>query len=206
MNLEYLLRVVVKTIDGFFSPLILSLLNIIIIDTPEDVVFGKLRGLILFPFIKKYSFPKYHNIPKIGRNVYFLELLTRNYSFGKNVVISNNCSFHGPISIGDDTYLNYSVEVRSYTEIGKNVSIGPNTLIISDTHSIGNKFKRAGGSQFKKITIQDGCWIGAKVTIIGGVTISKGSVIGAGSVVLEDVPENSLVAGVPAKFIRKLNF
>lgn len=205
MNLRYLLKIAVKTIDGFFSPLFLILTNIIIIDTPEDVVFGKIRGLILFPFIKNWSFPTYHNIPTIGKNVYFLEMLTRSYSFGKNVTISNNCSFHGPITIGDNTYLNYGVEVRSYTEIGKNVCIGPDTLIISDTHSISNTFKRAGESQFNKIIIQDGCWIGAKVTIIAGVTVSSGSVIGAGSVVLEDVPENTLVAGVPAKFIRKLD-
>ncbi|MFE8729811.1 DapH/DapD/GlmU-related protein, partial [Aeromonas hydrophila] len=54
------------------------------------------------------------------------------------------------------------------------------------------------------ISIGDGCWIGADVLIIGGVTIGKGVVVAAGSVVTRDIPDNVLVAGVPAVIKRRL--
>jgi maltose O-acetyltransferase len=55
------------------------------------------------------------------------------------------------------------------------------------------------------VTIADGCWIGARALILGGVTIGPGSVIAAGSVVVSDVPENVLAAGVPARARRALH-
>ena len=132
----------------------------------------------------------------------------QNYSQGNTNLEKNRickgCKFNGPVQIGNNVYLNYNVDVRKNTFIGDNVNIGPNTLIISDSHEIGNKFKRAGKSTFKDIIIQDGCWIGANVTILGGVTIGNGSIIAAGSVVTKDVSLNTLVGGVPAKVIRKL--
>lgn len=55
------------------------------------------------------------------------------------------------------------------------------------------------------ITIKDGCWICSSATICGGVTIGENSIVAAGSVVLRDVPPNSIVAGVPAKVIRQID-
>jgi acetyltransferase-like isoleucine patch superfamily enzyme len=189
---------IIKTIDGIITPTILLMTKIIFIDSTCISAFGKIRGLFLSPFIECAS------VPFIGKNVYFFELLTRKYVFGKNVSIKNSCKFFGPVEIGDNVDMNYNVEVRSQTVIGNNVSIGPNTLFISDTHELGNEKKRAGKAIFKKITIEDGCWIGANVTIVGGVTIGAGSVIAAGSVVATDVRPNTLVAGDRAKEIREL--
>jgi acetyltransferase-like isoleucine patch superfamily enzyme len=188
----------IKTIDGFITPLLMLLIDLIIIDTPSDIIFGKIRGLILYPFIKCAS------IPIVGRHVYFLELLTRKYSFGKNVRISNNCKFHGPVTVGNNVYFNYNIELRSNTIIGDNVSIGPNTLIISDSHEVGDGTNRAGKDIFTKISIQNGCWIAARVTILGGVTIGSGSIVAAGAVVTKDIPPNCLVGGVPARILKKL--
>jgi acetyltransferase-like isoleucine patch superfamily enzyme len=56
----------------------------------------------------------------------------------------------------------------------------------------------------KPITVGDGCWIGGSTIILHGVHIGAGSVIAAGSVVIHDVPKNTLFAGVPAKFVRNL--
>jgi acetyltransferase-like isoleucine patch superfamily enzyme len=188
----------IKTIDGIVTPFILLLTKIILVDSPDDVVFSRIRGLLLVPFMDCSS------IPYIGSNVYFLELLTRKYVFGKKVRVLNSCKFHGPVEIGDNVFFNYNVEVRSHTIIGDNVIIGPNTLIISDTHELGNEKKRAGKGIFNKIIIGDGCWIGANVTILSGVTVGSGSVVAAGSIVTKDVRSNTLVAGVPAKEIREL--
>ena len=54
------------------------------------------------------------------------------------------------------------------------------------------------------IRIEDGCWIGANVTIMPGVTIAKGCIIGAGTLVTEDTEENGIYVGIPARLIRKL--
>ncbi|MGI5991540.1 MAG: acyltransferase [Methanosarcina sp.] len=196
--LKMIFNYLIKTVDGIITPIILLMMKIIFIDSPADVIFGRIRGLLLVPFTKCSS------ISYIGKNVYFLELLTRKYVFGKKVKVLNSCKFHGPVEIGDSVFFNYNVEVRSHTVIGNNVSIGPNTLIISDTHELGNEKKRAGKGIFKKIIVEDGCWIGANVTILGGVTVGNGSVIAAGSVVTRDVRPQSLVAGIPAKEIREL--
>lgn len=187
-----------KKLDAFITPLVLITINLVIFDNPDDRIFGRIRGLILRPFVD------YLSIPIVGKNVYFLELLTRQYSFGRDVVISYGCKFHGPVSIGSGVYLNYNVEVRQNTVIGNNVNIGPNTLIISDAHDMKDKSRRAGKSTQEKIVIQDGCWIGAGVIILGGVTIGSGSVVAAGAVVNKDVSPNTMVAGVPAKFVKEL--
>lgn len=185
------------TIDGVITPIILLMTKLIFIDTSLRPLW-KIRGLILFPFIKCAS------VPYIGKDVYFIELLTRKYIFGKNVRISNFCKLIGPVKIGDNVSMSNNVEVRHHTVIGNNVGIGPNTIFMTDTHELGNEKKRVGRHVTKNIIVEDGCWIGANVVILGGVTIGAGSVIAAGSVVATDVKPNSLVVGDRAKEIRTL--
>lgn len=110
-----------------------------------------------------------------------------------------------PIIIGNHTFINFDCIIRPNVTIGNNVSIGPGVHFISDSHKIGTSERRAGDASFEAIQVEDGCWIGADVTIIGNVKIGKGSVIAAGAVVNRDCEPNSLCAGVPAKIIKKLN-
>lgn len=197
---SYLLEVgkyITIAIDGVITPIILLILKLVFIDTSLRPLW-KIRGLILLPFIKCAS------VPYIGKDVYFIELLTRKYAFGKNVCISNFCKLIGPLEIGDNVSMSNNVEIRHHTVIGNNVGIGPNTLFITDTHELGPEKRRTGKHVTKKIVVEDGCWIGANVIIIGGVTIGAGSIIAAGSVVGTDIKPNSLVIGDRAKEVRKL--
>lgn len=187
----------IEMIDGLITSIIVLMIKIIFIDSPV-ILYGKIRGLILFPFIECAA------VPTIGKDVYFFELLTRKYIFGKNVRISNFCKLFGPLEIGNDTTMEYNVQVRAQTFIGNNVDIGQNTLFVTDAHDLGREKKRAGKPRRKKIIVEDGCWIGANVIILGGVTIGAGSVIAAGSIVATDIKPNSLVVGDRAKEIRKL--
>jgi len=82
--------------------------------------------------------------------------------------------------------------------IGARCDIGPAVEFVTGGHEIGSSSRRAGRGSAKSIVVNDGCWIGARCLILGGVTIGSGAVIAAGSVVTEDVPGNVLVAGVPA--------
>ena len=75
---------------------------------------------------------------------------------------------------------------------------------INASHEIGPIEHRAGKGINAPIRIEDGCWIGANVTIMPGVTIAKGCIIGAGTLVTEDTEENGIYVGIPARLIRKL--
>ena len=84
------------------------------------------------------------------------------------------------------------------------VMIGPHTLIATVGHPLSPAKRRMHCAIAKPIHIGNDVWIGGNVTIMPGLTIGNNVVIAAGAVVTKDVPNNSLVAGVPAKKIRDL--
>jgi maltose O-acetyltransferase len=114
----------------------------------------------------------------------------------------------GRLLIGDATWLSPGVIVHTHAEvditIGSRCDIGPGVEFILGTHKIGSANRRAGEGAARPITVGDGCWIGARTLILGGVSIGEGSIIAAGSVVTHDVPPNTLGAGVPASVKRQL--
>ena len=82
--------------------------------------------------------------------------------------------------------------------------IGPNTLITTVGHPLTPMGRRKHLGIAKPIRIGNDVWIGGNVTILPGVTIGNNVVVAAGAVVTKDIPDNTLVGGVPAKFIREL--
>ena len=115
----------------------------------------------------------------------------------------------GRLKIGAGTWLSPSSTFYTHNDasisIGNNCDIGPGVKFITGSHHIGGKTRRAGMGTAKPIVIEDGCWIGAYSIILGGVTIGRGSVIAAGSVVTRDVGEDVLAAGVPALVRKELS-
>ncbi len=88
--------------------------------------------------------------------------------------------------------------------IGHRCDVGPGVLFVVGSHEIGTSYRRAGTGRSASISIGDGTWIGARVTVLGGTEIGKGSVIAAGAVVKGTFPPNVLIAGVPARIVRDL--
>lgn len=114
----------------------------------------------------------------------------------------------GPLNIGNDTWLSVGVIFYTHLEapivIGSNCDIGPSVEFITGSHEVGASLRRAGKGIVKPIVVNDGCWIGAGSRILGGVSIGAGAIVASGSVVICDIPENVLVAGVPATVKKKL--
>ncbi|WP_430645995.1 acyltransferase [Agromyces sp. GXS1127] len=108
------------------------------------------------------------------------------------------------MEIGSDVFINTGSYIRPHTTIGDRVNLGPYVRLITDTHDIGPRSRRAGAGRKDPIRIGDGAWIGAGAIVVGGVTIGPGAVVAAGAVVTADVPADTLVGGVPARVIRRL--
>jgi acetyltransferase-like isoleucine patch superfamily enzyme len=89
--------------------------------------------------------------------------------------------------------------------IGKNVLVGQRVSFHSEDHIFADPTRpiKAQGTSRKGITVCDDCWIGSGSIIVDGVTIDKGAVVAAGSVVTTDVPRQAVVGGVPARVIRR---
>lgn len=118
-------------------------------------------------------------------------------------------------TIGKNFYANFNLTILDICpiHIGDNVMCGPNVSLITAMHPLmyqqRNLRQQADGQlgnyeYGQPVTIGDNCWLASNVTVCPGVTIGNGCVIGAGTVVTKDIPDNSLVVGVPGKVIRKI--
>ena len=126
---------------------------------------------------------------------------------------------HGPIEIrgGGDIYSRLRIgegttmnspclmDLNGHITIGRKVGIGHHTVFVTSAHQLGGPRERRGPVSPQPIEIGDGAWIGARSTILPGVTIGAGAVVAAGALVTRDVPPHTVVAGVPAKPVRELD-
>ncbi len=129
-------------------------------------------------------------------------------TYNDNVVIQSGIHF----DFGFNThflgmaYVNYNVTIldTSPVVLGEGCFIAPGVTISCASHPVDAGQRLQGIEISKPITIGRGVWIGANATICGGVRIGDHSVIGAGAVVLKDVPSDSVAVGVPARVVRKI--
>jgi maltose O-acetyltransferase len=121
--------------------------------------------------------------------------------------IGSRCYFHSSdMVIGERTIINdfcYFENVARIT-LGDGVGIGALSAIITSNHDIGPSAQRNGRWFYEPVTIEDGCWIGARSLIFPGVTVGRGVIVAAGAVVTRDCEPDSVYGGVPAKLIRRL--
>ena len=140
-----------------------------------------------------------------GRWKYLSEWLG---AVGKNTWIAStfNCDYGKNLFLGSNITINYNVtilDIRKVT-IGDYTMIGPGTLISTVGHTLSPKGRRSHASFAKPINIESDVWIGGNVVILPGITIGRGSVIGAGSVVTKDIPPFSVAVGSPARVIKTI--
>lgn len=126
---------------------------------------------------------------------------------GSNPFIGDNfhCDFGLNIHVGDNFHADYNCTMLDVAEIriGHNCLIGPNVGIYTAGHRLQPEGRTLDGYGLP-ITIGNDVWIGGHSTILPGVTIGDGSVVSAGSVVIKDVPPQTLVGGNPANIIKTI--
>lgn len=145
--------------------------------------------------------------------------INRNTKFGKNVIVGKNRKISYGCEIGDNTYINYNTVIDANVKVGKYCSIAPNVYIAPGNHQYSfvsthpilydkawqkklNIKSYNIKSKEKNTIIGNDVWIGVNATILQGVKIGDGAIIGANAVVTKDVENYSIVAGNPAKRIR----
>jgi acetyltransferase-like isoleucine patch superfamily enzyme len=147
-----------------------------------------------------------------------------NTKFGKNVKVHPYTNIYGA-SIGDNTQIGPFVEIQAGSNIGKNCKIQSHSFIcegvyLKDGVFIGHgtmfcndrkpsslnkkgKLKAKNDWSLEKVLVKENASIGTNCTILCGLTIGKNTLIGAGSVVTKNIPDNEVWAGNPAKFLKK---
>lgn len=151
--------------------------------------------------------------------------ISEDVRLGKNVKLSKFINLYG-CTVGDNTKIGAFVEVQKNAVIGKNCKISSHTFIcegvtIEDNVFVGHNvtfindsFPRATNAsgelkadedwKVEPTLIKRGASIGSGATILGNITIGENAVVGAGSVVTNDVPPDTIVAGNPARFLRRI--
>lgn len=116
------------------------------------------------------------------------------YIYGRGLTVGHRCF------LGRSIYIDLSRQVT----IEEDAVIGHHTVIVTADHEIGPATRRCGAVRAAPVVIGKGAWIGARATILPGVSVGAGAVVAAGSLVRSDVAPNTLVAGVPARLVREL--
>ncbi|MBK5222602.1 MAG: acyltransferase [Acidimicrobiia bacterium] len=122
-------------------------------------------------------------------------------------VLTGNGALLDRLSIGAVGFVNVGChwDLNERIVIGDHVSIGHEVLLVTSTHRLGDRRHRAADLDPRPITIGDGVWLGARSTILPGVTIGDGAVVAAGAIVRRDVPPDALAAGPQGEVIRILD-
>jgi acetyltransferase-like isoleucine patch superfamily enzyme len=122
-----------------------------------------------------------------------------------NVPVELSVGPQGVLRIGDGVRINYGVSISAEQEvtIGARVRVGPYVMIVdSDFH---DPYERSRRPPARPVTIEDDVWIGAKASVLRGVRIGRGAIVGTAAVVTRDVEPFSVVAGVPARVVGRLD-
>ena len=133
---------------------------------------------------------------------------------GNNVRINSSAVFsgNGKLTIGSDVWIGAGDVIcptgGAEISIGSCCDLGPQVMIITGTHEIDPRGAHVGGRGCSKsVQIGDGCWLGARTTILPGVTLQKKTVVAAGAVVVKsEEKKGGLLAGVPAVYKRQIAF
>lgn len=116
------------------------------------------------------------------------------------------CDYGCNITVGDTFYANYDCVFLDAAPItfGNNVLVAPRVCFYTAGHPIDPSVRNTGLEFAAPITVEDDVWIGGSVTVLPGVTIGRGTIVAAGSVVTKDLPAGVIAAGNPCRVLREI--
>ena len=129
------------------------------------------------------------------------------YRIGEGTKIVGPLYCTGALCIGRNCWIgrNFTVHGNGIVDIGDACDIAPEVIFLTGGHLLGTAERRAGAGQTYHIRIGSGCWIGARATIIGNRTIGSGVIITACACVIDDLEDNVMAGGVPARKLKELD-
>ncbi|MFT5708345.1 MAG: maltose O-acetyltransferase [Oceanospirillaceae bacterium] len=137
------------------------------------------------------------------------QTLSKLFNRSSKAVIEANfyCDYGYNISIGSNFYTNHNCIMLDAApiNIADNVMIGPNVTLSTTTHPLSSELRAQGYAIALPISLDDNVWIGMGAQILPGVSIGKNSIVAAGAVVTKDVPDNCMVAGIPARIVQAVS-
>ena|ERR1035437_5490170 len=139
----------------------------------------------------------------IGRDtrIWQFSVVLPEAKIGERCNLCSSVFVENDVEIGDDVTIKNGVQLWDGLRVGNKVFIGPNVTFANDRYPRSKCYP----AEFLKTYIEDGASIGANATILGGVRIGAGAMVGAGSVVTRDVPAGELWVGNPARYIKKIH-
>ena len=150
-------------------------------------------------------------VNKVFKGTRFFEIKRKllnkvGYQIGEGTKVVAPITCTGKLIVGKNCWLgkNLLINGNGIVTIGDNCDIAPEVTFQTGGHEIGEAYRRAGKGCIYSQTIGSGTWIGGRSTILNNTNIGNSCVIAACACVVKDVPDNSLVGGVPAKLIRSL--
>lgn len=155
----------------------IHIINLLTALLPNHLITNRIRGFLMKPFFKRCG---------------------KRLQIGKGVVINNP----GNLILGNDCYISHYcyVQAKGTVTFEDNVIVGPMSVIATSNHVIENGIV-TNKSESAAIKLGKGTWCGGHVVITSGVIIGRSVLVGAGTVVTKDIPDNVRVAGVPAKIM-----
>lgn len=135
-----------------------------------------------------------------------LEELLGRFGADSQIRAPFQCDYGYLTEVGERTFINYGAAFLDCAKvtIGDEVQIATNVQLLTATHPLDAAARRAAWESAQPITIEDGAWLGGGVIVCPGVTIGENTVVGAGSVVVKDLPAGVLAVGNPARVVRDL--
>lgn len=163
----------------------------------------KLERIKAKKLCQKYNNTDYDDFET--RNKIIRELFNKT---GENFLIEPSfyCDYGYNIEIGENFYSNHNLVILDPAKVtfGNNVFIGPNCAFYTAGHPLDIETRNKGLEYALPVKVGNNVWFGGNVTVLPGVTIGDNSTIGAGSVVVKDIPSNSVAVGNPCKVKRIL--